>query len=406
MGVENLNNQNPYSLRLIINLGSASKKIAAYSDGQCILRSHFEYIKSQSDIRYILTLQNSNIEEKDKDITEDDYKNAAQYIYKILQKEIFTLDTDNSHNLIIAIRVVAPGTYFTRSKVIDATYIEQLENISQFDPVHILPILDQIKILQRDLPKSLLFAISDSEVYADSKYFKREYALDKGTAEKYDLYRFGYHGISIQYIMEELKKEFIENNKLFLNENKSNNLSCNLNYEFNYDNIIICHLGSGASVTSLRDMQPVCNSMEYSPCEGLISSTRVGDMGSGAILKMINDGLSSEEVLDILYKNGGLNAVSKITGDMKVLIEEYKNNNESAIKAIDMFVEYIVGYIGKYAATLGGLDIIVFSGTIGYRSEFIRDKILKRLNFLNIKQIKVIETDEQESMNKVLDRLL
>jgi acetate kinase len=187
------------------------------------------------------------------------------------------------------------------------------------------------------------------------------YALPPSLVEDEGVYRFGYHGISLSSIVEALS------HRPWGLERKA----------------IICHLGSGASVTAVLDGKSIDTSMGYSPLEGLIMSSRIGTIDVGAVLHVLKK-KSVQELQEILYTKSGLLALSGLSDDMRVLIDAEKEGHEGAHRAIEAFAYAIQKHIGMYMAVLGGVDVIVFSGTIGERSFILRDRICQGLSWLNV----------------------
>ncbi|MDZ7726057.1 MAG: hypothetical protein U5L75_00550 [Candidatus Campbellbacteria bacterium] len=148
------------------------------------------------------------------------------------------------------------------------------------------------------------------------------------------------------------------------------------------DRTIVCHLGSGASITALKNGESVETSMGYSPVEGTPMSSRSGDVGVGAVLEILKE-MPREELIEQIYKNSGLLALSGYSSDMEVLVNDYEKNRDAAF-AVDTFVYQVACQIGSQATALGGIDLLVFSGGIGENSKEIRSWIVKRLAFLGI----------------------
>ncbi len=149
--------------------------------------------------------------------------------------------------------------------------------------------------------------------------------------------------------------------------------------------MIIAHLGSGASMVALRDGKSVDTSMGFTPLEGLVMSTRSGDLDPGLLLYLLAEKkMSAEEAGALLNKQSGLLGVSGSTGDMRTLLEKSAQDSQAA-EAIDLFCYRAKKYVGAYAAALGGLDALVFTGGIGERASAIRERICSGLEFLGIR---------------------
>ena len=176
--------------------------------------------------------------------------------------------------------------------------------------------------------------------------------------------RYGFHGLSYEYILQELQK---------------------IDSKLAAGRVIIAHLGSGASMVALKDGKSMDTSMGFTPLEGLVMSTRSGDVDPGALLYfMIEKKMSPKEISALLNQQAGLLGVSGSTADMRELIDKMPQDPHAA-DAVDLFCYRAKKYVGAYAAALGGLDGLVFAGGIGERAPVVRDKICNGLEFLGIR---------------------
>src|SRR3989338_3039017 len=282
-------------------------------------------------------------------INKKDYLNSSKYLLKILkEKELIEgLET-------VGVRIVAPGLYFLENKIIDKQYLEKLKEVLTSAPLHISPALDEIINLQKLLPKIKLFGISDSAFHKTINENAKIYGLNNNETKKLELYKYGYHGISINSIISKLKVSFEEM------PNK----------------IIICHLGGGCSITAIKDQKSFDTSMGYTPLEGLYGSTRVGDIDVGAAIYLGKKlKLNYEELEEYFNKQCGFYGIGG-SSDVRELL---KSKNKEVKLTIESFVYKIKKYIGSYAAVLNGVELIVFTGAIGFNSAIIREKICKDL---------------------------
>jgi acetate kinase len=176
--------------------------------------------------------------------------------------------------------------------------------------------------------------------------------------------RYGFHGLSFEYIVGELRK---------------------IDAKLAAGRIIIAHLGSGASIVALHDGQSMDTSMGFTPLEGLVMSARSGDVDPGLLLYLLTQKkMPANAAGALLNKQSGLLGVSGTTGDMRALLEKAKQDPH-ATEAIDLFCYRAKKYVGAYAAALGGLDALVFTGGIGERSPAVRERICGGLEFLGIR---------------------
>jgi acetate kinase len=150
--------------------------------------------------------------------------------------------------------------------------------------------------------------------------------------------------------------------------------------------IITCHLGNGCSIAAIKNGKSIDTSMGFTPLEGLVMGTRCGDLDPALILYVMSkENLTVAEISSMLNKHSGLVGISGLSSDMREIESEASKGNERAKLALDVFVYRVRKYIGAYAAAMGGLDVIVFTGGIGSNSVVVRQKCLEGLEFLGVK---------------------
>ncbi len=315
---------------LIVNIGSSSKRYALYQDKE-LFNIHIYSFKDE----FILEYEDDKLK-----INELEYKNSLKLFISRFLSNLNEIKA-------IGIRVVCPGKYFLYNKLIDYKYIRKLEDMKDILPLHIIPVLEEIKNIKKLFPKIKLIGISDSSFHKTISEEARHYAIGKKEAEKYGIHRYGYHGISVRSVLDK-SKNFIKAKK-----------------------IIVCHIGSGVSLTAIENYKSLDNSMGFTPLEGIFGGTRVGDIDPGAVI-YLSKKLNLEEYFN--HKCG----FSGLTG--KSDIRELLNNKF----ALNLFSYRIKKYIGSYIAVLNGLDLIIFTGAVGENSSKIRELICKDLDNLGI----------------------
>ncbi len=310
---------------LILNIGSTSKKYAYYEDG-----TQIDFIETE-------------------DISHDSLVNFIQ-------------KNNIPHNSKVGIRIVAPGNKFKKDQKIDDEYIMSLNKASDIAPLHIEKTISEINFLKSNYSEMILYGISDSSFHASMPKVARAYAIPKYIVDEFEIERQGYHGLSISSIVSKIIKT----------------------YGVVPEKIIACHLGGGTSVTALKDGLSIDTSMGCTPLEGTIMAERAGNIDP-AVVSIISEAknIRGKDLVNFLSKECGLKALSEITGDMKELIEK-RHEIDSYQHAIDVFVYSIKKEIGKMYAVLNGCDMLVFTGTIGTRSSYIRELITDDFANLNI----------------------
>jgi acetate kinase len=355
---------------LIINIGSASKKYALFEGEKELFGMHLEAGMDNYIGSYAIAG-----ESKDIPVQADEYRNGLAYFMNMTQeKEIAA----------IGIRVVAPGKYFQENKKIDVDYMAKLEEAKEMAPLHIAPALEEIGQIKKWSDAIPLYGISDSAFYSSMPAEAKIYGLPSAISEKYGLYRYGYHGISMQSAVEKIKA---------------------MDGDFPA-RAIICHLGSGSSITALLNGQPIDTSMGFTPLEGLPMGTRVGSIDPGLVLYLAKKmERNIEEVELLLNCQSGLLGISGKTPFVKELIDLAQGGDKQAELALNVYARAVRKYIGAYAALLDGLDLLVFTATIGERSSFMRDKICAGLKYLGNISIVVLPADEMKEMVRQLSVL-
>ena len=315
---------------LIVNIGSVSNRYAVYKNGQ--------EESSANDIE------------------------LEEFLDSIKEKDI------NG----IGLRVVASGSYFREDRIIDEGYLENLGKAQVKAPLHLRPLIDEIKKLKEIFPNAPLVGISDSAFHKDLPKHSFLYNIPQQDAVAGDIYRFGYHGISIQSILRKIS-------------NKKGNPFLKKRVTL-FDRLIVAHLGGGASITAIKNGKSFDTSMGATPLEGLPMTTRVGNIGAGALIS-----LSKEKNMDFEKLNEYLNTQCGLLGlsggkssNVKELFDLRDSGDKDAELALEMFAYNVKKYIGAYTATLGGLDMLVFSGTISEKSSSMREMILEGLEHLGI----------------------
>lgn len=381
-------------LILITNPGSSSRKYALYKEDELLCSLHFEY----ENKKIICTLKKSDGTKKK--LTEDfkSLTGTVSHLERILTEEGY-LGGVSKIDAILA-RVVATGDYFTEDHIVDDEAIKQLEIAKKRTPLHVPVVAAEIEKFVEVFKGTPVIIISDSSFHADRPELMKYYAIDTELADKAEIKRYGAHGLSVGSIVNYMKKADILPQKL-----------------------LVCHVGSGSSVTAVFEGKSLDTTMGYTPLEGMMMSTRSGSMDPAAslaikrALKITDD----EKLEEYLNKKCGLLGVSGQTDDMREILRLRDEGDKRGVFAHAMFVYRLQTAIGQMAASLGGVDAIVFTATIGERSDPIRHETCQKLNYLgfylddekntsemperhtnigaeNSKPIYVIRTDEFEEM--------
>ena len=259
----------------------------------------------------------------------------------------------------VAHRVVHGGAQFTQPTRIDEPMLKALEALNSLAPLHNPPALAAIAEARSLLPNVAHVAIFDTAFHSTLPARAREYALPRELAQRLGIRRYGFHGTSHAHVMN-AAAEYLRQEPQQLR-------------------IISCHLGNGASVAAIEYGRSVETSMGMTPLEGLVMGTRCGDVDPGILLMLQRD---AEEDLDaLLNKESGLQGLTG-TNDMRTIEKRAAEGDEGCRLAITLYSHRVRKYIGAYAAVMGGVDVIAFTGGIGENSALMRHRILQRLEFL------------------------
>lgn len=262
-------------------------------------------------------------------------------------------------------RVVHGMDKFSKSVLITPEVIEKVKECYDVAPLHNPANITGIEAVTDLIPGVPQVGVFDTAFHQTMPAKAYMYALPYEAYEKYGVRRYGFHGTSHRYVSRRAC-EF-------------------LGLSYDKQRIITCHIGNGASITAIADGKSVDTSMGLTPTEGLMMGTRVGDVDPGALAYLIKkDNLDADGLMKLINKQSGVAGVSGISSDMRDIENAVAAGNERAKLALDMYEYRILKYIGAYAAVLGGVDVIVFTGGVGENQTSTREKICKQLAFMGI----------------------
>ncbi|MBE5825560.1 MAG: acetate kinase [Butyrivibrio sp.] len=261
-------------------------------------------------------------------------------------------------------RIVHGGEKFTKSVVIDEEVIKAIEDVSDLAPLHNPANLIGIRACQKVMPGVPMVAVFDTAFHQTMPQEAYLYGLPYSYYEKYGIRRYGFHGTSHSYVSKRAAEILGKDAKDL--------------------NIIVCHLGNGASVSAVKGGECIDTSMGLTPLEGLIMGTRTGDIDPSVVeFIMKKENSSVADVTNLLNKKSGVFGLSNdLSSDFRDLEDAYIKGDEGAKRAVDAFTYRVAKYIGSYAVALGSVDAICFTAGVGENSGFTRELICKRLSFL------------------------
>ncbi len=263
-------------------------------------------------------------------------------------------------------RTVHGGERFSKSVRLNKEVIDAFIACNDLAPLHNPANLKGINAVSSILPNIPQIGVFDTAFHQTMPDYAYHYAIPYELYEKYGVRRYGFHGTSHRYVSQRVC-EF-------------------LGIKPEGTKIITCHIGNGGSITAIKDGKSIDTSMGLTPLEGLMMGTRSGDIDAGAIaFIMEKEGLNATGISNLLNKKSGVLGISGVSSDMRELEAAAAAGNPRAILADKMYFYRIKKYIGAYAAALGGVDVIVFTGGVGENQTSCREDSCEGLEFMGIK---------------------
>ena len=348
---------------LVINCGSSSLKAS-------LINVQAEKTLHELKIEQLFTDASLTIDAQSIPVIGRSTKEIIEYALKKLTSIIkFEISA-------IAHRVVHGGDLFKKSCLIDKEVLEQIRSLIPLAPLHNPTNLLGIEAAMQCLPDLPNYAVFDTAFHQTMPKRAVNYAIPKDLAEKHQIKRFGFHGSSHAYVAQLAADQ--------------------INADLKDLRIITCHLGNGASICAVEYGRSIDTSMGFTPLEGLAMGSRCGDIDAGILLHLMRaENMDAEQLDDLLNRASGLKGLSGGSSDMRDIIERSTHGDNQARLALQVFTHRIKKYIGAYAAIMGGVDVIVFTGGIGENSAVVRHRCCQRLNFLGA----LIDEDKNHDVN-------
>lgn len=294
-----------------------------------------------------------------------DHKGAVKAVLDILTDP--ELGCIKSYNEIDAVghRVVHGAEKFSKSVLITDEVLQQVKDCYDLAPLHNPANVTGIEAVKEILPGIKQVGVFDTAFHQTMPAKSYMYALPYRFYKEDGVRRYGFHGTSHRYV--------------------SGRVCEILGVDINKMRIITCHVGNGGSITAVYHGKCVDTSMGLTPTEGLMMGTRVGDVDPGALTYLMKKhNLSVDELQKIINKESGVLGVSEISSDMREIEAAVKAGDEKAKLALEMYEQRITKYIGAYAAEMGGVDIIVFTGGVGENQTGLRANVCTPLAFMGV----------------------
>lgn len=274
-------------------------------------------------------------------------------------------------------RVVHGGEAFVAPTRLDDEVVAAIEALSPLAPLHVPANLAGIRAARRALPDVMHVAVFDTAFHHRLPRRARTYAIDQKVAVERGIRRYGFHGPSHAYV--------------------ASRAAAYLDERVEDLRIITLHLGNGASACAVEYGTSVETSMGMTPLEGLVMGTRCGDLDPGVLLHLAREGYDTDAIDELLNRGSGLEGLSGLSNDLRDIEERAGEGDEGCRLALQVFAHRARKYVGAYAAVMGGVDAIVFTGGIGQNSALMRHRIAQRLGFLGARLDEDLNRDARAS---------
>ena len=344
---------------LAINSGSSSFKYKLFSlpDEEVLAEGLADRVGlDDSTFSIKLTDGDKHVEE----VEIPDQETAVKLLLKALKK--YNVIEDLNEIAGVGHRIVAGGEYFKDSAIITKDNLQKIFDLKEYAPLHNPAEGEGIKAFMKVLPKVPEVGVFDTAFHESLDPVHYLYSVPYDWYEKYRARKYGAHGTSVRYVANRTAKL--------------------LNKDLKDLKLVVCHLGSGASITAVKDGKSYDTSMGFTPLAGITMGTRSGDVDPSLLqFVMHKKDISIDEMIEILNHDSGLLGISGVSPDMRDLKH---NPDKRAQLAREIFINRIIRYVGAYITEMGGADAIVFTAGIGEHDARVRAAVMKAFEFMGL----------------------
>lgn len=349
---------------LVLNCGSSSVKYKLFDmDNQAVMaQGGVEKLGLPGSFLKFITPDGEKVI-LEKELPEHDA--AIQFILSVLTDDKYGCIRSFDEIDAVGHRVVHGGEAFSQSVEITSEVIGKIVECIDLAPLHNAPNLKGIRAMSNLIPGIRQVAVFDTAFHQTMPDYAYMYGLPYDLYKKYGIRRYGFHGTSHRYVSHR---------------------ACEiLGVPFDKQRIITAHIGNGGSLAAIKDGKCVDTSMGLTPVEGLVMGTRSGDVDAGALaFIMQKEGLDAAGLSNLVNKKSGVMGISGVSSDMRELEAAIADGDKRAALAMNVYNYRIKKYVGEYAAALGGLDILVFTGGVGENQWGTRTAVCKDMEFMGI----------------------
>ena len=349
---------------LVLNCGSSSIKYALYEmESKTVITSGGIEKIGLPDSCIIIKL-NGEKHKIERPIQE--HTAGVQFIFEVLTTGDYAVMKDLNELDAVGHRMVHGGEKFNTSVLLTPEVMEAFAACNDLAPLHNPANIKGVNAVSALLPELPQVGVFDTAFHQTMPDYAIMYALPYDLYKKYGVRRYGFHGTSHRYVSQRVCEY--------------------LSVQAEGKRIITCHIGNGASIAAIKDGKCVDTSMGLTPLEGLMMGTRSGDIDAGAVTFLMDKlNLDTKGVSNLLNKQSGLAGVSGLSSDFRDVMAGVAEGNDQCRLAADMYFYRIRKYIGEYAAAMGGVDIILFTGGAGENQWQVREGATKGLEFMGVK---------------------
>jgi acetate kinase len=387
-------NQEAENLVLVLNAGSSSLKFAVFNNRRALTRPFTGAIDRIGSSKASFTLSKTDTQQTEGvEIQATNHIAALEYLLERISKT-----TEAAGFNAVGHRVVHGGPRYCNPERVDSAMLSELRRISAFDPEHLPAEIALMKFVAAKFPDTPQIACFDTAFHSAMPHIAKLLPIPRRYQSK-GVQRYGFHGLSYEYLMTQPAMD---------------------------GRVVLAHLGNGASLAAVLDGRPVDTSMGFTPAAGLPMSTRSGDIDPGLVGFLARtENMTAEQFHQMANSESGLLGLSETSSDMRDLLAR-ESDDQRAADAVALFCYQTKKWIGAFAAALGGLDTLVFTGGIGESAPVVRARICEGLEFLGIEldekqnaanpdlistgasrvSVRVIRTDEELMIAKSVCRLL
>jgi len=350
---------------LVLNCGSSSIKYKLFdmTSGEVMAQGGVEKVGIKGSFLKFTDTATGDKVTLEKDIP--DHDEGISFILSILTDKQYGCIRNYKEIDAVGHRVVHGGEKFASSVKINDEVINKVIECSDLAPLHNPANLKGINAMSRILPGTPQVGVFDTAFHQTMPDYAYFYALPYEMYQKYGVRRYGFHGTSHRYVSRR---------------------ACEiLNVPFDNQRIITAHIGNGGSMTAIKGGKSVDTSMGLTPVEGLIMGTRSGDVDAGALVYIMQkEQLDAEALSEFVNKKSGVAGFSGVSSDMRDLDKAISEGNSRAALTLEMYNYRIKKYVGAYAAALGGLDILIFTGGVGENQWTTREAVCRDMEYMGI----------------------